>query len=146
MGKKDCRVGNAHRPPVLRSSHRSPFLTSSHIFLTTLSMSFSILCSQILITFQPMCRNLAKFRWSLFRVSSIFFFQNFGYLCFHCGNLYPCQKSPSKNTTSLAFGKTMSGLPGRFLTCFRKRKPRLCSSDRTILSGLVFLPFMRDIR
>jgi hypothetical protein len=63
----------------------------------------------------------------------------------------------------LYFGRTMSGRATRhlsltlspsdaereseigILTCRRKRYPILCSSERTIFSGVVSLPRMRDM-
>src|SRR5687767_14488378 len=35
--------------------------------------------------------------------------------------LWRCQKQPWTKITVLYFGRTISGLPGRFLTCRRKR-------------------------
>jgi hypothetical protein len=41
---------------------------------------------------------------------------------------------------------TMSGLPGRDLTCKRKRKPCSDRKERKNVSGLVFTPRMRAMR
>ena len=42
-------------------------------------------------------------------------------------------------------GKTMSGRPGKFRTLSRKRKPALCSVERTCFSGQVSRLRIRDI-
>ena len=39
----------------------------------------------------------------------------------------------------------MSGEPGRSLRCSRKRNPSPCAMRRTISSGLVLRPLMRDM-
>ena len=48
-----------------------------------------------------------------------------------------CQKHPLTCTTVEYFGSTMSGQPGRLLTCSRNLKPIACSARRTAISGRV---------
>jgi hypothetical protein len=97
----------------------------------------SISCCQTLTTRQPILRSFAK----LFRSRRLFFWifltQNSESRPFHNGNRYPCQKSPSTKTTIRSCTNTMSGVPGREETCFRKRHPLLKSSERTRVSMLV---------
>ena len=59
---------------------------------------------------------------------------------------WPCQKQPFTSMMVRYFGSTMSGQPGRFRTCKRKRYPRLWSALRTSSSGFVLTERMRDIR
>ena len=56
-----------------------------------------------------------------------------------------CQKQPCTKMIFLRLGKTRSGLPGRDFRCRRYRKPSAWISRRTISSGLVSLPLIRDI-
>ena len=55
--------------------------------------------------------------------------------CRHPG--WRCQKHPRTSMTVLYFGNTMSGCPGRVLTCSRKRKPCRNRNERTLSSGVV---------
>jgi hypothetical protein len=51
-----------------------------------------------------------------------------------------CQKHPSTKTATRAAGKTASAWqrsPGTSAACFRNRRPRRCSADRTATSGAV---------
>lgn len=57
-----------------------------------------------------------------------------------------CQKHPCTKTTVRCFGRTMSGFPGSFRPCRRKRNPCRWSALRRLTSGLVFSERMRDIR
>jgi len=57
----------------------------------------------------------------------------------------PCQKHPWTSTIFRCLGSTISGLPGKVLTCTRKRYPSACSKDRIAISGLVFFDLIRDI-
>ncbi len=61
--------------------------------------------------------------------------------------LHPCacQKHPFTKTTFRLDGNTISGVPGRSRRCKRNRYPIWCNRLRTINSGAVFFPPMRDI-
>ncbi len=65
-------------------------------------------------------------------------------LCFRAGQFLPCQKSPSQKTTTRCFVKTMSGLPGRSLTFFRKRRPIPHSTWRSCISHFVSMDLVAD--
>jgi hypothetical protein len=56
-----------------------------------------------------------------------------------------CQKHPCTKTAVRNLGSTISGMPGKSRLWIRKRKPRLCSSERTSNSGDVFFALMRDM-
>lgn len=56
-----------------------------------------------------------------------------------------CQKQPWTRTTFRRDGKTRSGRPGRSRRWSRKRYPRRWARRRTIISGRVSRPRMRDI-
>lgn len=56
-----------------------------------------------------------------------------------------CQKQPCTKTTVRYFGRTISGFPGNSLPCKRYRNPRACKYFRTVNSGVVFSPRIRDI-
>jgi hypothetical protein len=58
----------------------------------------------------------------------------------------PCQKHPCMKITACLEGKTMSGVPGRFLTCRRYRKPIPWTRRRSFISGAVSLPRILDMR
>ena len=57
----------------------------------------------------------------------------------------PCQRQPFTKMTFLCRGSVMSGFPGRSFRYRRNRYPILWSNERTINSGLVFLPPTLDI-
>ena len=57
-----------------------------------------------------------------------------------------CQKHPCTKTATRHLLRTMSGLPGRPLSCSRNRSPECHSSLRTSTSGAVSLPRILDIR
>lgn len=59
--------------------------------------------------------------------------------------LWRCQKHPWTNMAARNFGRTMSGLPGSFAECRRKRKPAPCNAFRRRNSGVVFFPLMPAI-
>jgi len=69
------------------------------------------------MTRQPIARSLRKLRRSRSRFSRSLFRQKSDNLYSHDGSRYPCQKSPSMRTATLAFGKTRSGLAGNDFTC-----------------------------
>lgn len=56
-----------------------------------------------------------------------------------------CQKHPWTNMAARNFGRTMSGLPGSFAECRRKRNPAPCNACRRRTSGDVFFPLMPAI-
>lgn len=56
-----------------------------------------------------------------------------------------CQKQPWTKMQSLYFGRTISGLPGRFVTCNLYRNPWENRTSRTISSGRVFFPLIPAI-
>lgn len=89
--------------------------------------------------FHPNFAKSLTLRWSRSALAAIFGLQyskrDFGNLPF--AQPWPCQKHPCTKTTKRFAGKTISGLPGRSRLCSRKRKPALCSAERTILSGPV---------
>lgn len=58
---------------------------------------------------------------------------------------WPCQKQPWTKMTVLYFGSTISGFPGRFLTCKRYRNPLENKNLRTKSSGFVSLLLIWDI-
>lgn len=101
------------------------------------------------ITFHPKSSNACIDSRSRSMLRSIFSFQNskfdFGnrkYLQSSC----PCQKHPLTKMTVLYFGKAISGVPGNFLTCTRKRSPRENRYFRTIISGFVSFPLTAAIQ
>lgn len=101
---------------------------------------------QITSTFQPSFRSLLLFFLSRNTFSSNFFFQNWSLVFGVYARRQPlwrCQKQPWTNMTVEYFGRTISGLPGRFRAFLRNRNPALCRADLTRISGLVFVPLMR---
>ena len=63
-------------------------------------------------------------------------------------NLHPlclCQKHPCTKIAKWYLAKTISGLPGNFLSWSRYRNPRECKKHRTNNSGLVSLPLIPAI-
>lgn len=56
-----------------------------------------------------------------------------------------CQKQPWTNMAARYRGKTISGLPGSFAECRRKRNPAPCNAFRRRTSGVVFFPLMPAI-
>ena len=107
------------------------------------SLSRRSWCCHSRITRQPRDRSLRKFRWSRFRLVRSFSRQNGDSLCSQLGRRQPCQKSPSTNTATCCFMKTMSGLPGSDRTCRWKLRPRARSSRCTIFSIEPSLSFTR---
>lgn len=97
--------------------------------------------SQMTSVLQLRARNAFNCRSSLSWFLSIFPIQNscrvLGILKYR--QLWPCQKQPWIKTAALYFGSTISGVPGRFFTCTRKRKPLACRAFRIKSSGEVFL-------
>lgn len=101
-------------------------------------MSLGESCSQARITVQPASRSAESWRRSRATLASN--------LASHHVTLrrggrkwsgHLCQKHPSTNTATLRVLNTMSGehrRPCTGATCFRKRSPRRCSSERTIRS------------
>lgn len=103
--------------------------------------------SQITIALQPSDSILEIFSLSRSTFPLIFIRQKSGLVFGHLNFLHscPCQKQPWTNMAVLYFGRTMSGLPGKSLTCRRYRKPALCRAVRTNNSGLVSLHRILDI-
>jgi len=64
------------------------------------------------MTCQPARRSLRKFRASRTRSSPILARQNGDIFARQTVKRYPCQKSPSMNTATFGWNKTMSGEPG----------------------------------
>jgi len=58
---------------------------------------------------------------------------------------WACQKQPLTKMTFCRDGKTMSGVPGKSRRCKRNLYPREWRTRRTVTSGAVSLPRMRDI-
>lgn len=100
---------------------------------------------QTRMTFHPLWRNATKFRQSLARFVSILSRQKGFKPSFHFRKRYPCQKSPSIKTAIFARVKTKSGVPGSPLTCLRKRRPRRCNAERSVISIGVSFCRTRDI-
>lgn len=103
--------------------------------------------SHMISTLQPDWLSLSDWFASLVLFPSIFAFQKsvrvFGSLKYR--QLCPCQKQPWIKMAARYFGRIRSGLPGRSLTCMRKRRPRACRAFLMIISGAVFLPLILDI-
>ena len=104
--------------------------------------------SQTVITRQPSLRSAAAASWSRSTLRRNFSFQNatrdFGVYA-NRQRLCRCQKQPCTKITVWCFGRTMSGRPGNWLECNRKRYPARCSVERTIFSGAVSRLRIRDI-
>ena len=124
-------------PRLFKSFRNKPF--------TVFSKFFSISHSQITKTLQLSLRNALVCIASFFLFLSSFICQNSTLLdgiLPSLQSLWKCQKHPCTNTTDLYFWNTMSGLPGRPFTWILYLSPHLKSSERNILSGLVFLPLI----
>jgi hypothetical protein len=98
------------------------------------------------MTFQPARRNLRRFLESLALFPPIFFFQKGESFLRQTGNLHPCQKSPSTKMVVFDLGRRKSGRLGRFYACFWNLIPAFLRYHSTILSGLVFLERIFDMR
>jgi hypothetical protein len=118
------------------------------IFCTQDCGHFCNVHSQIRITRQPAARSVRVTRRSRRRLSYIFCCQEMA-LRFGLRFLpqsWPCQKQPSTNTTSFAFGKTKSGLPGSRKLRRHPRRPAKRMRRRSFNSVLAFpLLRIRDI-
>ena len=112
---------------------------------TQSSRSRAISCSQILITRQPARLSRWKFLRSRLRFLAIFLRQYGERRPHQVGNLQPCQKSPSMNTTTRVLVNTISGRPASDITCVRYRSPRAKAQRRMLSSGEVFMPRIRDM-
>ena len=105
--------------------------------------------SHIVMTCQPSASRWAVVTSSRWRFLSIFVSKNYTFdfgLVAYLHPLWPCQKHPLTIIATLYLGKRISGLPGNFLLCNRKRNPRAYSPFLTRISGLVFLARIRDIQ
>lgn len=72
---------------------------------------------------------------------SVLVFGNLKYLQFSC----PCQKQPLIKITVLYFDRTISGLPGNFLSCNLYLNPFANKNLRISISGFVSLLLIRLI-
>jgi len=106
---------------------------------------FLISHSHTTSTFHPSFSRRSIFCWSLSIFFKILFFQKFvfDFGILNAGqSVWPCQKQPWTKITVLYFGRTISGVPGyrrsliRYLNPFEKR------NFLTIISGLVFFPWI----
>ena len=95
--------------------------------------------SQIVLTLQPNRRSLRSFSMSRALLPSSFGSQKPLLVCGTplLGQRCRCQKHPLTCKAMEYFGSTMSGHPGRLLTCSRNRKPIAWSAWRTMISGRV---------
>ena len=104
--------------------------------------------SHTVITVHPRASRCAVVTSSQCRFLAIFSSQNstfdFGLVAYR-HPLCPCQKHPFTIIATPYFGRTISGLPGSLRSCSRNLNPRACSPFLTRISGLVFLPRMRDM-
>ena len=105
--------------------------------------------SHTIKTFQPMRLIKRTFLRNLSTFPARFCAQNF---LFVFGVTRPylqrcmCQKQPCTNITFLWRVRTISGQPGSFRWWRRNLYPRRCTSLRTIISGFVSLPRIRDMQ
>jgi hypothetical protein len=104
--------------------------------------------SQTLITFQPRFFSASVERLSRSMLVAIFLVQYEGLgprlkRTRFFDQFRPCQKSPSQKIASRNRLTTMSGLPGRLRTFFRKRNPEFQSALRNSFSALVSDDLMR---
>ncbi len=104
--------------------------------------------SQAIITFHPSFlsawsafESLASFLLIFVNQNSVLVFGTTKYLHPLC----PCQKHPCMKMAVLYLGSTISGFPGRVLSCNLYLNPRACRNRLTIISGLVFLPLICDM-
>ena len=95
--------------------------------------------SQIVLTLQPNRRSLRSFSMSRALLPSSFGSQKPLLVCGTplLGQRCRCQKHPLTCKAMEYFGSTMSGHPGRLLTCSRNRKPIAWRAWRTVISGRV---------
>lgn len=104
--------------------------------------------SQITMTRQPSAANAAMFRFSRSTLVANFCNQKsrrVDGVTVSLQSSWRCQKQPCTKTQSRCLGKTMSGLPGNRLSFNIYRRPALCRTRRTIISGLVSFPRMPAI-
>ena len=105
--------------------------------------------SHTITTFHPADNSLEQFLESLAIIFRSNLFNHHSTLVFGIvARLQPwwrCQKQPWTKITVFHFGRTISGLPGRFLSCNLKRNPLACNIFLTINSGFVFLLRIRLI-
>ena len=103
---------------------------------------------QIGSTLQPRCFRESVTRLSRSRFALTFEAQystlDFG-SCPFVQSWCPCQKHPCTKIASRSLERTISGRPGRFLTCSLYRKPELWRSLRTRSSGEESVEGTRDI-
>lgn len=95
--------------------------------------------SQIVKTLQPSESSFFSFLLSRSQLAPIFSIQNSVRVA---GTLkrwhpWPCQKQPCTKIATRCFARTISGDPGRDLTCNLKRKPCENKRRRICISGLV---------
>lgn len=115
---------------------------------SSLSVLLAISHCHTTMTFQPSFFSSLIFRLSRSMFAEIFFSQNSAFVA---GNLdllqpgWPCQKQPWTKTAVRYFGRTMSGLPGNFLSWSLYLKPLEKRYLRTRISGFVSLPLILDI-
>jgi hypothetical protein len=102
---------------------------------------------QTVSTPHPKPRRARVFRASLRRFFCSFGSQNSGrdFGGWPIRHPWACQKQPFTKTTFRRDGNTMSGVPGKSRRCRENLYPRAWRSLRTINSGAVSFPPMRDI-
>ena len=133
--------------PISRS--RPPFFSQmASSAATSASPLLRIAHSQMMATRQPPSSRLEIFVASRSMFRANFSSQNTA-LVFGTEALrhpsWRCQKQPWTNMAARYRGRTISGLPGSFAECRRKRNPAPCNAFRRRTSGVVFFPLMPAI-